>query len=1100
MSESFDYIVVGGGTAGLVVAARLSEDADVRVLVIEAGTDQRTNPSLFVPGLIAGAYTHDGFIWPLKSVPQEQLKNRHLRQDTGRVLGGSSVTNFLMAMFPSRQNIDSWGKLGNKGWSFDDLRPYLSKFSTTQSPNQAVREKLGGLSYYQAELSGDGPVQFSYDDEYNAVSASWFKTFASLGLEMKTDPRSGSAVGAFQNPSSIENKTRTRSSAATGYYSESIARRPNLVLLDNTAVQRVVTTTQGDQVVTTGVQVLGKDGRVRTIPAKREVILAAGALRSPQLLELSGIGDRRLLERLGIPVVVDNPNVGEHMQDHLMTSQQFPVRKGIPSRDALRDPKLFQAIADEYAKTNGGLLGSMGISAAYVPMADRSGVMSPDSRKELFDRHLTRGSTAGPAQEQEYKLLRELLETAEAPAVQYMCFPGSLTVTPHPDSLTDMFTSTAPYDCIGIMTLLNHPFSRGSVHITSADASAQPAWDPRYCSHPLDMEILARNVQFVERIVSTPPFRDVVDPDPGKRIPDIVADDLERAREIVRDRTVSCFHISGSCGMRPRGQGGVVDARLRVHGTANLRIVDASVFPLEPLGNIQTTVYAVAEKAADIIKEDRMTGAVEPRVDVYPGNDIEYGLKMCLAPFVIEQTPSSIASNSRPRDRYLALLNWIIQGRRDGERPDLKGHPRKYSENQDQCNYLYEHFTNNKQCAKCGSRSASLKCTKCLVTENDHPIVVTFYCSVGCQAAHWCYHREVCQQLKRFYRAACVIRDLFTTLAEATYINGPIDYITLHDGLVRVVQDGKFDRILRGDSMIVPFERDRFDNPDHAMAALYDIRGPHHTQATSAGRSFLKMFLLTQQCDKIREVYFRPKNAAFGYANTIPLSVGRGYTPVYNMLERHGVFVATLKTGHEIVIDVTGLQFGWREPMALWRDYSQVRCHQIIHETELIGNTCRGFRRTEGPYSPPVAVRQLRRKLMIKMVNEAMSWVMQNHISFLRFIRQPDATYQAAHDALVAIAKRTCDEELAITKGLGFCRFFRLFNGGVKVTRTWEEVTAMKEMWLTEDELRRFDGDKPPVRAVKLIELYEQKMRDFYKVTGVDAQFQLDPAVVATFV
>ncbi|KAI1495110.1 hypothetical protein F5X96DRAFT_613462 [Biscogniauxia mediterranea] len=612
MSEAFDYIIVGGGTAGLVVAARLSEDVDVRVLVIEAGTDQRTNPSLITPGLIAGAYTHDGFIWPFKSVPQEQLKNRHLRQDTGKVLGGSSVTNFLMAMFPSRQNLDSWGKLGNEGWSFQDLRPYLRRFSTTQSPSEAVREKLGGLSYYQAELSGDGPVQFSYDEEYNDVSASWFKTFAGLGLEMKTDPRAGAAVGAFQNPSSIDPKNRTRSSAATAYYSEAIAKRPNLVVLTGTTVQKIVTVAHAHQVVATGVQVQGQDGRVRTIAAKREVILAAGALRSPQLLELSGIGDRKLLESLGIPVVTDNPNVGEHMQDHLMTAQQFPVRKGMPSRDALRDPKLFQAVADEYAKTNKGLLGSMGVSAAYVPMADRTGVMSPSSRKALFDKHLDRGSAASPARAREYALLREMLESPEAPAVQYMCFPGSLTVTPRPDTLTDMFTSAAPYDCIGIMTLLNHPFSRGSVHAASADPAAPPAWDPRYCSHPLDLEILARSVQFVERIVETPPFRDVVDPRLA-RIPDVVADDLERAREIVRDRTVSCFHISGSCRMRPREHGGVVDARLRVYGTANLRVVDASIFPLEPLGNIQTTVYAVAEKAADIIKEDRRTGASEPR-------------------------------------------------------------------------------------------------------------------------------------------------------------------------------------------------------------------------------------------------------------------------------------------------------------------------------------------------------------------------------------------------------------------------------------------------------------------------------------------------------
>ncbi|CAJ2503197.1 Uu.00g105910.m01.CDS01 [Anthostomella pinea] len=571
MSGSFDYIVVGGGTAGLVVASRLSEDTD------------------------------------------GQLNNRHLRQDTGKVLGGSSLTNFLMAMFPSQQNIDSWERMGNQGWSFKDLAPYFRKFSTSHSPTAAIREKLGGLGYYQSELSGTGPIQLSFDDDYSIVNASWFKTFVDLGLEMKADPRTGKAVGAFQNASTIEYKKNVRSSSVTAYYTETVANRPNLEVLMETNVQKIVTVVRDGEVSATGVQIIDKNGRSSTISAKREVILAAGALRTPQMLELSGIGDRVLLESLGIQSVIDNPNVGEHMQDHLMTSQQFPVRKGIPSTDALRDPALFQKIADEYAKTNGGLLAGMGTSVAYVPMANRAGVMPRSDRKELFDKHLSSGPAVSPARKREFKLIRELLEIEEEPAIQYMCFPGSLTVTTHPDTLTDMFTPTAPYDCIGIMALLNHPFSRGSVHISSADSAVQPTWDPNYCSHPLDVEILARNVQFVEKIVETAPFCDLIDPT-AKRVPDIAADDLDRAREIVRSRTVSCFHIAGSCRMLPRELGGVVDERLLVHGTTNLRVVDASVFPLEPLGNIQTVVYAVAERAADFIKEDRRTGAVLPRV------------------------------------------------------------------------------------------------------------------------------------------------------------------------------------------------------------------------------------------------------------------------------------------------------------------------------------------------------------------------------------------------------------------------------------------------------------------------------------------------------
>ncbi|KAI1177626.1 hypothetical protein F4777DRAFT_540746 [Nemania sp. FL0916] len=513
----------------------------------------------------------------------------------------------MMAMFPSRTNLDTWGKMGNKGWSFQDLAPYFQKFSTSHPPSQAIRETLGGLGYYQEDLTGNGPVQLSFDDHYSVMNEKWFKTFAELGLEMKTDPRTGRAVGAFQNASTIESGKNTRSSAVTAYYTDIVAKRPNLKVLTEATVQKITTETREGRVIATGVEVKDKDGKATTITAKNEVILAAGTIRTPQLLELSGIGDRDLLESLGIDVLIDNPNVGEHMQDHLMTSQQFPVKKEYPSADGLRDPDTFRSAFEQYATTRQGPLSGMGTSVAYVPLADRDGVMTQADRKALFDKYLSSGPALSPVQKREFKLIRSLLEAEMEPAIQYMAFPGSLTVTEHPDTLTDMFTSHAPYNCIGIMALLNHPFSRGSVHISSNDVSVPPTWDPNYCSHPLDLEILARTVGFVEKIVNTAPYADMIDPT-LKRLPEAKGDDLEAAREIVRARTVSCFHIAGSCRMLPRELGGVVDEKLIVHGTGNLRIVDASMIPLEPLGNIQTTVYAVAERAADFIKESRKKG------------------------------------------------------------------------------------------------------------------------------------------------------------------------------------------------------------------------------------------------------------------------------------------------------------------------------------------------------------------------------------------------------------------------------------------------------------------------------------------------------------
>ncbi|KAI5927165.1 hypothetical protein F4810DRAFT_723500 [Camillea tinctor] len=476
----------------------------------------------------------------------------------------------------------------------------------------------------------------------------------------------------------------------------------------------------------------------------------------------------------------------------------------------------------------------------------------------------------------------------------------------------------------------------------------------------------------------------------------------------------------------------------------------------------------------------------------------EHHLKVCLAPFAIEQPAKPVTAATRPRARYLALLKWILEGRRDGERPDQRGRPRGTGF-PERCRYLYEHRSNHQQCAKCGTRPAALRCDRCLITEGGgHPVVVTFYCSVGCQAADMCYHREVCQPLRRFHRAARLVRDLYDAVAEATYVNGPVDTICAdEDGIVHVARSNCLERILRGGSMVVPFERDRFHDLDHAAAALYDIRGPHQTQATSAGRSFLNMFIRTQ-CAHIREVHFRPKNAAFGYASTAPVRVGRGYGPVYSMLETHGVFVATLKTGHEIVIDVAGRQYGWREPMALWHDYLQVRCHQITHETRAIGHACREFRHAEGFFSPHVAVRHLRRAVMARAVNEVMAFVLREHKSFFRLLRQPDATYQAAHDTAVAIAKTSCAKEVDANNQLGLFRFFRLFNGGVKVTRSWEHAAQMQNMWLTDEEVHSTDDLEADERSIRLVDIYEGKVRDYYTETGVDVTQQFDKKNVST--
>jgi choline dehydrogenase-like flavoprotein len=517
------------------------------------------------------------------------------------MLGGSSALNFLMLMYPPKGNIDAWAALGDSSWNYESLAPYFRKFATVHPPPQSARDLLG-LTYLNEDLAkGDGPIHVSYSEGYGVTNKAWMKTFADLGLEISSDPRDGKALGAFQNHASIDPDTHTRSYACTGYYTPEVAKRPNLVVLTETLVNKILfDTTSGDDAVATGVEIITKDGQKRQVSASTEVILAAGALQTPQILELSGVGGRDLLEKLGIPVIVENPNVGEHLQDHPIVCQSFEVADGVPSGDVLRDPNVLQALIGMYQTGGGaGPLGQSIISVAYAPLVDGTGIVSPEAKAALFSQHEPNLTTP------DAKVIRRLVESPTEPAFQYLLFPSQVSIPDHPTSMAHYITPVLPENYITVMTILNQPLSRGSVHITSADIKAAPRWEPNYNANPLDMELLARAVQFVERIVDpATPFGQVLKQG-GKRQPELRADDLETAREIVRQRQISVFHVAGSCAMRPRDQGGVVDERLRVYGTKRLRVVDASVFPIEPVGNIQSVVYAVAERAADLIREDR---------------------------------------------------------------------------------------------------------------------------------------------------------------------------------------------------------------------------------------------------------------------------------------------------------------------------------------------------------------------------------------------------------------------------------------------------------------------------------------------------------------
>ncbi|KAK4233370.1 L-sorbose 1-dehydrogenase [Achaetomium macrosporum] len=604
MASEFDFIIVGGGTAGLVLAARLSEKPNVQVLVVEVGEDLTADPRVNVPAMwpqLQGTDTD----WQLKTVPQKSLGGRELVVPQGRLLGGSGALNGMNFVLPAKEDLDSWAALGNPGWDWESFAKYLKKTHTVTAGGKA---------------QNDGVLQLNIPEEETKWPQAWRDTFAGLGFPTDNDPFTGEPHGAVTYPDAIDPVSKTRSFSGNAYLTPART-RPNLVLWTGVSVDKILFDKTPDGAVATGVQYTStKDGKTQTVSARKEVILCAGTFHSPAILELSGVGDAELLQKLGIDVVVDNPFVGENLQNHPMCVISFETAggEGFETIDpiARQDPAALGAAMEAYttkqrgpfSKTNSNVM-------AHIPFPDINSASGKKDLDQILEKHLSAATTTdlpGSKTTAEYvqaheSLVRSVLTSPTGASGYYVHFPGwayygrTGRLVPIPlDSSETYFT---------IAVLLTHPLSRGSSHITTTtQLPDRLAIDPKYLSHPLDLEILARHIQFLESTLATsPPLALRLAPD-GKRAPPTsswprgFSADLEQARRFVRETAVGAMHYTGTCSMMPREKGGVVDTQLRVYGTKNVRVVDASVMPFTTRANTMAAVYAIAEKAADIIK------------------------------------------------------------------------------------------------------------------------------------------------------------------------------------------------------------------------------------------------------------------------------------------------------------------------------------------------------------------------------------------------------------------------------------------------------------------------------------------------------------------
>lgn len=530
--ESFDYIVVGAGTAGCVVASRLSERADCRVLLLEAGPPA-DDFWIRTPAGMAKLFKSERFNWRFHTEPVPTLNHRKLYWPRGKTLGGSSAINGMVHCRGNRDDFDHWARLGNAGWGWDEVLPYFKR---------SERNVRGAGPYH----GGDGPLVVSDPVLRHPSITDFVEAARRTGLPRIDDFTGIEREGAGVLQSNIRKGQRH---SAYDAYVAPVRHRANLVVRTGVHVRKVVFQERAAQ----GVEVHEGGAIVRYL-ARREVILCGGALASPQLLMLSGVGDGRALQRLGIPLVLHAPGVGQNLQDHCsIRVQALCTPQSSYNRDLNGWRKYWQGL--RYVTTRGGYLAlSSSQAAAFV----RSG---PDV--EYAD-----------------------LEISFRP----------MTFTYHDSGVVNV----DPYHAIGASVYRVRPASRGEVLLRTADPLDAPAFVPNYLQDPQDVQATLAGLRILRNILATEPMasRIVSELVPG---PQVRTD--EQLIDFMRREGHCSYHPAGTCKMGHDSLA-VVDQRLRVHGVDRLRVIDASIMPTVTSGNTNAPTVMIAEKGAEMIAND----------------------------------------------------------------------------------------------------------------------------------------------------------------------------------------------------------------------------------------------------------------------------------------------------------------------------------------------------------------------------------------------------------------------------------------------------------------------------------------------------------------
>lgn len=530
VSETYDYIIVGGGTAGCVLANRLSEDAGKTVLLLEAGGEGK-GFWIPIPAGFSKLLVNPAFNWRFRTEPEENTRNREIAIPRGKGLGGSTLINGMIYVRGQAQDFDGWAQAGCAGWSYADVLPYFRKLEAYDGEGDATRGR-------------DGPFPVTKVKERPEIAEAFIAAAGQAGYPRNRDYNGTSqdGFGYYQ----VNQRRGRRVSAADAYLAPARG-RPNLRVLTGAQVLRVDLDGSRAKGVTYR---LG--GVERQAAARDSIVLTAGAIQTPHLLELSGIGDPAVLAAAGLPLRHDLPGVGANYSDHFCTRMNWRVKLPVTLNETTRGWRLAAAVAQYFLMRKGILTLGTGLAHGFVR-----------TRPEI-----------------------------EGPDIQYFFMHASYA------NAAERRLDREPGMTIGVTQL--RPDSRGTIHARTPEVDTPPAIRPNFLASLTDQQTMIDGMKIAREIVG----RQALDayrayemaPGPG-----CVSDDDWLS--FARDNGQTIYHACGTCRMG-QGPGAVVDPQLRVRGIAGLRVADASVMPAVVSGNTQAAVLMIAEKAADLIRRD----------------------------------------------------------------------------------------------------------------------------------------------------------------------------------------------------------------------------------------------------------------------------------------------------------------------------------------------------------------------------------------------------------------------------------------------------------------------------------------------------------------